>query len=50
VDALEREFATPTKLAGSEQPGTLHEHLWQQATGFALACRGKGPFVAIRYR
>ena len=50
VEALEREFATPTKLAGSEQPGTLHEHLWQQATGFALACRGKGPFVAIRYR
>jgi len=50
ITALEHEFATPSKLMGSEQAGTLHEHLWQQATGFALACRGKGQFVAIRYR
>ncbi len=50
ITVLEHEFATPSKLMGSEQAGTLHEHLWQQATGFALACRGKGQFVAIRYR
>ncbi|MCB1598475.1 MAG: CRISPR-associated endonuclease Cas1 [Xanthomonadales bacterium] len=50
IEALEREFATPAKLTGGEQTGTLHEHLWQQATALALACRGKGQFAAIRYR
>lgn len=50
IEALERDFATAATLVGGSEPGTLHQHLWQQATSLALACRGKGTFAAIRYR
>lgn len=50
IEALQREFATASTLYGADAATTLHEQLWQQATGFALACRGKGTFTPIRYR
>jgi len=50
IQALETEFATASTLIGSELPGSLNDHLWQQATGYYLACGGKGDFCAIRYR